>query len=433
MSFGVDLDTGTEAAEPSSNSSQELRQLQPSLQSLSLAIDYRLLDDPKDQTSELRLIRGKKPLHTPSRGSDIIAEARRDFPFQVQHIDAESAKELLQQRPDSKIVGASVRHFFPFQIGVIFNKSKDIARKIASAVASLQSSELHFYYGPDVRSTIVPAAWSEFVLQTINNTITSQNETIPVSARTRSTLQHLAAALPRRDMPADDLMEALKLFLRRLDPRDRASIRSALAENQEKLELKFLEIAQLPDEQGFDPGLPHVLAAGIDQASAFFQQSIRYLGPLRDEPKPVYPLEALVNPTDVGYRGEHTAAVLDLHRYRIVGYIKSQDVNDLLAAKQVSAPLHAAVVDWLSYLGVAESVRTADLGKMGHQLQVKTDGRSKEHDLTNVGVGVSQLLPIIVLALLAPSPALLIFEQPELHLHPKVQARLVDFFFYPLA
>ena len=241
MSFGVDLDTGTEAAEPSSNSSQELRQLQPSLQSLSLAIDYRLLDDPKDQTSELRLIRGKKPLHTPSRGSDIIAEARRDFPFQVQHIDAESAKELLQQRPDSKIVGASVRHFFPFQIGVIFNKSKDIARKIASAVASLQSSELHFYYGPDVRSTIVPAAWSEFVLQTINNTITSQNETIPVSARTRSTLQHLAAALPRRDMPADDLMEALKLFLRRLDPRDRASIRSALAENQEKLELKFLE------------------------------------------------------------------------------------------------------------------------------------------------------------------------------------------------
>jgi predicted ATPase len=32
------------------------------------------------------------------------------------------------------------------------------------------------------------------------------------------------------------------------------------------------------------------------------------------------------------------------------------------------------------------------------------------------------------LALLAPRGSLLIFEQPELHLHPKVQARLADFF-----
>jgi predicted ATPase len=32
------------------------------------------------------------------------------------------------------------------------------------------------------------------------------------------------------------------------------------------------------------------------------------------------------------------------------------------------------------------------------------------------------------MTLLAESPCLLIFEQPELHLHPKVQARLADFF-----
>jgi predicted ATPase len=65
---------------------------------------------------------------------------------------------------------------------------------------------------------------------------------------------------------------------------------------------------------------------------------------------------------------------------------------------------------------------------MGHQLQVKTAGLDRYHDLTNVGVGVSQVLPIIVMALLAESPSMLIFEQPELHLHPKVQARLADFF-----
>ena len=48
--------------------------------------------------------------------------------------------------------------------------------------------------------------------------------------------------------------------------------------------------------------------------------------------------------------------------------------------------------------------------------------------LPDVGFGVSQVLPILVMGLLAPEHTLLIIEQPELHLHPRVQARLGDFF-----
>ena len=55
-------------------------------------------------------------------------------------------------------------------------------------------------------------------------------------------------------------------------------------------------------------------------------------------------------------------------------------------------------------------------------------GRSQRHDLTHVGVGVSQVLPILVMCLLADPDTTLIFEQPELHLHPKVQTLLGDFF-----
>jgi predicted ATPase len=79
-------------------------------------------------------------------------------------------------------------------------------------------------------------------------------------------------------------------------------------------------------------------------------------------------------------------------------------------------------------MGIATEVTTGDQGKIGHQLQVQTQGLSSFHDLTNVGVGVSQILPIVVMALLAEPPSLLIFEQPELHLHPRVQTRLADFF-----
>ncbi|MGJ4892828.1 AAA family ATPase [Bradyrhizobium sp. HKCCYLRH3099] len=135
----------------------------------------------------------------------------------------------------------------------------------------------------------------------------------------------------------------------------------------------------------------------------------------------------MANPTEVGYKGEHTAAVLELHRDRRVRYLPSNFL-ETNSRKPWLATLHDAVVDWLRYMGVASEVQTSDSGKFGHEIQVQTPGVSQFHDLTNVGVGVSQVLPIIVMALLAEPPTLLIFEQPELHLHPKVQARLADFF-----
>src|ERR1019366_5707984 len=88
----------------------------------------------------------------------------------------------------------------------------------------------------------------------------------------------------------------------------------------------------------------------------------------------------------------------------------------------------AAVTDWLLYLGVAESVVTVDKGKLGHELKVVPPGLTQAHDLTHVGVGVSQVLPILVMCLLADPDTTLVFEQPELHLHPRVQTLLGAFF-----
>ena len=76
-----------------------------------------------------------------------------------------------------------------------------------------------------------------------------------------------------------------------------------------------------------------------------------------------------------------------------------------------------------------ERVDPADKGKLGHELKISPSGTGYLHDLTHVGVGVSQVLPILVLCLLAEKDSTLIFEQPELHLNPKVQTRIADFFF----
>ena len=71
---------------------------------------------------------------------------------------------------------------------------------------------------------------------------------------------------------------------------------------------------------------------------------------------------------------------------------------------------------------------TSDEGKFGYGLKVWVEGGRAPHDLTHVGVGVSQVLPIVVMCLLANRDTTIVLEQPELHLNPKVQTRLADFF-----
>ncbi len=46
----------------------------------------------------------------------------------------------------------------------------------------------------------------------------------------------------------------------------------------------------------------------------------------------------------------------------------------------------------------------------------------------DVGFGISQVLPVLVQSILSKDVALVVVEQPELHLHPSAQAKLADLF-----
>src|SRR5690606_26485450 len=63
-----------------------------------------------------------------------------------------------------------------------------------------------------------------------------------------------------------------------------------------------------------------------------------------------------------------------------------------------------------------------------YEVLVRTGPKSPEVKLTDVGFGVSQVLPVIVECLYVPRRSIVIFEQPEIHLHPSVQADLADLF-----
>ena len=52
-------------------------------------------------------------------------------------------------------------------------------------------------------------------------------------------------------------------------------------------------------------------------------------------------------------------------------------------------------------------------------MMVFSEDNSPGRFLTHVGVGVSQVLPIVVMCLMAEKGSIILLEQPELHLHPK--------------
>jgi len=164
------------------------------------------------------------------------------------------------------------------------------------------------------------------------------------------------------------------------------------------------------------------LDRAVEQITRFFTSKIRYLGPLRADPQAAQKFSPSSELDDVGAKGEYAAAVYDANQKARVEWYNP-------FSNQVErGTLKVALDSWARYLGVANQIQIETAGQSGVSWQVVHLTGQKPLPLTAVGVGVSQILPILVMGLLAPSDTLLIVEQPELHLHPRVQARLGDFF-----
>ncbi|MGI8936763.1 MAG: AAA family ATPase, partial [Iamia sp.] len=149
-----------------------------------------------------------------------------------------------------------------------------------------------------------------------------------------------------------------------------------------------------------------------------FGDAVRYLGPLREAPHVLY--DPGPSKRDLGVSGEYSAAVLHAQANTTV-------LMPTPEGRGTRRPLGEALDFWLQEFGLAENARSRDQGRMGIALGVTPPGIDREVDLTSVGVGVSQVLPVILLCLLAEPGTLVILEQPELHLHPKLQQDLADF------
>jgi len=150
-------------------------------------------------------------------------------------------------------------------------------------------------------------------------------------------------------------------------------------------------------------------------------RGISYLGPLRQPPQRIYSWSG-DTPEDVGQDGRFTVAAI------LAAQAEGRMLNR--AHKQRLSSFAEFIAESLKSLGIIDSflVRPVAEGRKEYEVLVKTAINGAEVKITDVGFGVSQVLPALVEAFYCPPGSTVWMEQPEIHLHPQVQAELADVF-----
>lgn len=150
-------------------------------------------------------------------------------------------------------------------------------------------------------------------------------------------------------------------------------------------------------------------------------ENIYYLGPLREPPRRMYGWSG-DTPSDVGQSGEYTISAL------LAATAAMRKLNR--KPKKYYYLFDQFIATWLKDIGMIHSFDVEPLadGRKDYEVLVRVNKYSPQVKLTDVGFGVSQVLPALVQAFYTPPHSVIWMEQPEIHLHPSVQANLADVF-----
>jgi AAA ATPase domain len=176
-----------------------------------------------------------------------------------------------------------------------------------------------------------------------------------------------------------------------------------------KGQVSFRDLHSLVELRG--DNLPFRLRSKIRELSTYADMGLKnfnYIGAFRIAPQRTYYQTARTD-LKVGIFGENYIDQIAEWEYR-----------------------KAVQLTWLQQytrkLGLASGLKTTRMGGGRFDVVVRTSARSVRSSLIDVGFGVSQFLPILVADLQLGAASTLALSQPEIHLHPSIQAESATYF-----
>ena len=147
---------------------------------------------------------------------------------------------------------------------------------------------------------------------------------------------------------------------------------------------------------------------------------VQYLSCQRIGPMSAYEKDMTIN-DEMGINGEYAISYLNIHG--------NNRLEEKLCKDKSNQTLMGQVNWWLKRITGTEIV-TEDMVGTDYVKAAYNNGDIKNLRPNNVGAGISYLISILIMCLASDKNAILVIENPEIHLHPAAQAKVCEFLYF---
>lgn len=139
---------------------------------------------------------------------------------------------------------------------------------------------------------------------------------------------------------------------------------------------------------------------------------VEFIGPFRSNPQRFYTLTG-ESPSNVGRHGERALEIM---------------MQDEKRRGKGKKNLMKLASDWLKETEMARSIDTISMTDRYFEIIVENFFTKEQENLTDVGFGCSQILPVLIAGFNVDEGGVFIVQEPEINLHPRAQADLGSLF-----
>lgn len=284
----------------------------------------------------------------------------------------------------------------PFEIGIAVQRNSSDRKEDSNRWPSVRAKKTELSVGYKYRSVR-----REIVLKNVQ--IKVDGESLLTTSYSEDSERQLIQKIGRLAVPSQiKAAVANVLRMHNFIPNPFISY-TALKKNEDSLFQQFM--TKEVEIQLVDAG-----RAGRDIQR--FLRNIEYIGAMRVPPSRTY-LFTGERRDHIGASGEYAANVI---------------VMDSARSGSRSRKVLENVREWFVKAGIASDLRIQQLSDRHYEIRMKHPVTKEEQDLADVGYGNSQVLPVLVGGYNLTVEDTFVVEEPEIHLHPRAQSELGDFF-----